>query len=91
MSYQHLVNRVKHRDYNDIPVAAQRFRDKNQSFELCIIDGNGGGIYASPGAHTSDNFKGDCYDVVHNDKALGDSVVALSMPGITNVSHGRIV
>ncbi|HHY1436092.1 TPA: vancomycin resistance histidine kinase VanS, partial [Bacillus cereus] len=31
VSYQPLVNRVKNSDYNDIPVAAQRFRDKNQS------------------------------------------------------------
>ncbi|TKH44822.1 vancomycin resistance histidine kinase VanS, partial [Bacillus cereus] len=82
VSYQPLVNRVKNSDYNDIPAAAQRFRDNNQSFEFCIIDDNRGVIYATPGADTTDNFNGDFYYVVHNDKALGYSVVAQTRPGL---------
>ena len=30
ISYQPLVDRVKNSDYNDIPAAAQKFRDNNQ-------------------------------------------------------------
>ncbi|RKN52504.1 cell wall metabolism sensor histidine kinase WalK [Bacillus sp. S66] len=91
VSYQPLVNRVKNSDYNDIPAAAQRFRDSNQSFEFCIIDDNGGVIYATPGADTSDNFNGDFYYVVHNDKSLGYSVVAQTRPGLTAFYNEIIV
>lgn len=91
VSYQPLVNRVKNSDYNDIPAAAQRFRDNNQSFEFCIIDDNRGVIYATPGADTTDNFNGDFYYVVHNDKALGYSVVAQTRPGLTAFYNEIIV
>lgn len=91
VSYQPLVNRVKNSDYKDIPAAAQRFRDNNQSFEFCIIDDNGGVIYATPGADTSDNFNGDFYYVVHNDKARGYSVVAQTRPGLTAFYNEIIV
>ncbi|MET7021450.1 sensor histidine kinase [Bacillus mycoides] len=91
VSYQPLVNRVKNSDYNDIPAAAQRFRDNNQSFEFCIIDDNRGVTYATPGADTSDNFNGDFYYVVHNDKALGYSVVAQTRPGLTAFYNEIIV
>ncbi|PWN73282.1 sensor histidine kinase [Bacillus paranthracis] len=91
VSYQPLVNRVKNSNYNDIPAAAQRFRDNNQSFEFCIIDDNGGVIYATPGADTSDNFNGDFYYVVHNDKARGYSVVAQTRPGLTAFYNEIIV
>ena len=86
ISYQPLVDRVKNSDYNDIPAAAQKFRDNNQSFEFSIIDDNGGVIYATP-----DNFTGDFYFVVHNDKALGYSVIAQTRPGLTAFYNKIIV
>lgn len=90
-SYQPLVDRVKNSDYNDIPAAAQRFRDNNQSFEFSIIDNNGGVIYATPSADTSDNFSGDFYYVVYNDKALGYSVIAQTRPGITAFYNEMVI
>lgn len=82
-SYQPLVNRVENSDSRNVPEVAGRFYDNNQSFEFCIIDDNGGVIYATPGADTSDNFTGDFYYVVHNDSVRNFSIIAQTRPGLT--------
>jgi two-component system sensor histidine kinase VanS len=79
-SYEPLVRRIQGSAYRDIAEAAQRFRENNQSFEFHIMDKDGGTIYATPNADTSNSFDGDFYFVVHRDPDI--AIVAQSRTGL---------
>ncbi|KHL96825.1 histidine kinase [Paenibacillus sp. IHB B 3415] len=88
-SYQPLVERIQKNHNYDIAVLAWRFHENNQSYEFYIVDKDGGSIYATPNADTTDRFDGDFLYVVHNDRDF--SIIAQNKTGLGSFYRDLII
>ncbi|MDR1536542.1 MAG: HAMP domain-containing protein [Clostridiales bacterium] len=79
-SYDPLVRRIQGGEYQNIAESAKRFYENNQSFEFHIMDKDGGTIFTTPNADTTNSFEGDFYFVVHKDMDI--AIIAQSRTGL---------